>query len=107
MVEREIRPYRPGITPIGASNRPLTYELGAELRRDLEAALDGLELAPIPAIATGDVTRRPQLRFGTVLTGDQFIRSEEHTSELQSLKRISYHASCFQIKKKIYTTRTK
>ncbi len=76
MVERQIRPYRPGLTPIGASNRPLTYELDARLRGSLEAALDGLELAPIPAIATGDVTRRPQLRFGTVLTGDQFINCE-------------------------------
>ncbi len=72
----EIRPYRPGVTPIGDSQRPLTYELDAELRENLERALDGIELAPIPAIATGDVTRRPQLRFGTVITGDQFINCE-------------------------------
>jgi adenosylhomocysteine nucleosidase len=76
MVDREIRPYRPGVTPIGDSHRPLAYELGAELRQNLERALDGIELAPIPAIATGDVTRRPQLRFGTVITGDQFINCE-------------------------------
>lgn len=76
VVEQEIRPYRPGVTPIGDSHRPLTYELDPALRRNLEQALDGLELSPIPAIATGDVTRRPQLRFGTVLTGDQFINCE-------------------------------
>ena len=50
--------------------------LDAGLRENLERALDGIELAPIPAIATGDVTRRPQLRFGTVITGDQFINCE-------------------------------
>lgn len=82
VVEQAIRPYRPGATPIGGSNRPLTYELGAQLRRDLEAALDGIELAAIPALATGDVARRPQLRFGTVLTGDQFINCEATRSRL-------------------------
>lgn len=76
VIDQAIRPYRPGVTPIGESHRPLTYELGAELRENLERALDGIELAPIPAIATGDVTRRPQLRFGTVITGDQFINCE-------------------------------
>jgi len=76
VVEGDIRPYRPGVTPIGESHHPVTYELEAELRRNLEQAMDGLELAPIPAIATGDVTRRPCLRFGTVLTGDQFINCE-------------------------------
>lgn len=76
IIDGEVRPYRPGVTPIGESHRPLTYELDPVLRRNLEAALEGLDLAPIPAIATGDVTRRPQLRFGTVLTGDQFINCE-------------------------------
>ncbi|MGE3741494.1 MAG: 5'-methylthioadenosine/adenosylhomocysteine nucleosidase [Geminicoccaceae bacterium] len=76
VIDQEIRPYRPGITPIGESEHPLAYELDAELRRNLELALDGLDLSPIAAIATGDVTRRPQLRFGTVLTGDQFINCE-------------------------------
>src|SRR3546814_5669741 len=34
-------------------------------------------------------------------------RSEEHTSELQSLMRISYAVFCFKKKKKNNTTRTK
>src|SRR3546814_7319029 len=37
--------------------------------------------------------------------GDQFFdRSEEHTSELQSLMRISYAVFCLKKKKCIYTT---
>ncbi len=75
-IDSAIRPYRPGETPIGERLRPLAYELAPGLRENLEQALEGLDLAPIPAIATGDVTRRPQLRFGTVLTGDQFINCE-------------------------------
>lgn len=83
-IDEEIRPYRPGIAPIGESSRPLTYELDPALRQNLEQALEGLDLAPIPAIASGDVTRRPQLRFGTVLTGDQFINCEATRGRLFS-----------------------
>src|SRR3546814_1250340 len=35
------------------------------------------------------------------------LRSEEHTSELQSLMRISYAVFCLKTKKKQYTTNTK
>lgn len=76
IVAETIQPYRPGITPIGTSDHPLYYNLDAELRRTLARAVEGLELPPIPAAATGDAARRPQLRFGTVLTGDQFINCE-------------------------------
>src|SRR3546814_4380123 len=34
------------------------------------------------------------------------LRSEEHTSELQSLMRISYAVFCLKKKKKIFTTTT-
>src|SRR3546814_4293210 len=38
-----------------------------------------------------------------VLASKGFRRSEEHTSELQSLMRISYAVFCLKKKKKIYT----
>lgn len=76
IVAEAIQPYRPGITPIGTSDHPLYYNLDPELRGTLARAVEGLELPPIPAAATGDAARRPQLRFGTVLTGDQFINCE-------------------------------
>src|SRR3546814_7950214 len=48
-----------------------------------------------------DVPRgqRRRDRFGERLAGDALIRSEEHTSELQSLMRISYAVFCLKQKK--------
>src|SRR3546814_1923529 len=37
------------------------------------------------------------------LVSDEIVRSEEHTSELQSLMRNSYAVFCLQQKKKYYT----
>src|SRR3546814_1361625 len=39
-------------------------------------------------------------RNGEILFAGQFVRSEEHTSELQSLMRISYAVFCLKKKKK-------
>src|SRR3546814_2391714 len=39
-------------------------------------------------------------RLGVVVVGLQPVRSEEHTSELQSLMRISYAVFCLKKKKK-------
>src|SRR3546814_7377853 len=39
-----------------------------------------------------------QLRFKTALTRGEHFRSEEHTSELQSLMRISYAVFCLKKK---------
>src|SRR3546814_8748315 len=50
----------------------------------------------------GDEFHRVLIRFGFMETPD---RSEEHTSELQSLMRISYAVFCLQNKKK-HITRT-
>src|SRR3546814_1149193 len=46
------------------------------------------------------VSRR-SMRFGAVLEAYGIVRSEEHTSELQSLMRISYAVFCLKKKKKI------
>src|SRR3546814_3307257 len=43
-----------------------------------------------------------QHAFMNCLRGGQVLRSEEHTSELQSLMRISYAVFCLQKKKPIY-----
>src|SRR3546814_8199860 len=48
---------------------------------------------------------RVGLVFAIVEIIDRIIRSEEHTSELQSLMRISYAVFCLKIKKQ-YTTPT-
>src|SRR3546814_5454628 len=53
-------------------------------------------------IASVDLSKRPFTLTGD--TGAQYTRSEEHTSELQSLMRISYAVFC--LKKKKYNTNT-
>src|SRR3546814_4560152 len=52
----------------------------------------------------GRDARRTRMNFGTDMMGDEPddafpIRSEEHTSELQSLMRISYAVSCLKKKR--------
>src|SRR3546814_1262312 len=63
--------------------------------------------ARLGAAGTGDPVRhqtavrgRPQAAQGTAHRVGTAVRSEEHTSELQSLMRISYAVFC--LKKKIY-----
>src|SRR3546814_7150867 len=48
-----------------------------------------------------ELTQRAVLQFPT---GFPMLRSEEHTSELQSLMRISYAVFCLKKKNKNYTT---
>src|SRR3546814_4657652 len=76
--------------------------LGAALGDDLVAPIDTAAplhwatlppLAESPALPEGAV---PLERFG----------SEEHTSELQSLMRISYAVFCLKKKRKIHITHT-
>src|SRR3546814_4310991 len=66
------------------------FEVGVDLDVDQAAAfLDpGLFLRLVPELLRGQVLAPAQHRF----------RSEEHTSELQSLMRISYAVSCLRKK---------
>src|SRR3546814_4688753 len=56
------------------------------------------------------LTKLRQMRAGQALaanwTHEQMLRSEEHTSELQSLMRISYAVFCLKKKKNKYTNNT-
>src|SRR3546814_7890230 len=47
--------------------------------------------------------RRSRKRGSAMPAGTLYVRSEEHTSELQSLMRISYAVFCLKKKKKITT----
>src|SRR3546814_10719858 len=65
--------------------------LADELEEDVVVALEG----------DPDVHVRAQRRDAVV--GHEALRSEEHTSELQSLMRISYAVFCLKKKTKKYT----
>src|SRR3546814_5152985 len=80
----------------------ITYNWPEALELVLQALAAQVEL-PCEVIVTDDgsqsATRELLLRLA------RYYRSEEHTSELQSLMRISYAVFC--LKKKNKTTRTK
>src|SRR3546814_8104945 len=75
----------------GAGSR----QLAARCHAAAEKPSDRCRHRPCGAHAGGDRRRRPGL------PGAAALRSEEHTSELQSLMRISYAVFCLKKKKKI------
>src|SRR3546814_6596832 len=76
--------------PKRPQDKVLLSELDTEFLKDLKTEFD----------QNGDASKR-HLVPGT----DHDLRSEEHTSELQSLMRISYAVFCLKKKNKlIYTT---
>lgn len=76
VVGGEIRPYRPGVPPVGESREPLSYRLDPSITRILRQRLEGLALPALPPKVVGAAGRRPAVRFGTILSGDQFINCE-------------------------------
>src|SRR3546814_2304998 len=58
-----------------------------------------------PATAGHNYTLVPHLHRLVILSGAASTRSEEHTSELQSLMRISYAVFCLKKKKSHSTTK--
>src|SRR3546814_9714870 len=65
---------------------------------------DAIEVGGVPQLRRLVLQRRDQMRMG-VTERVHRNRSEEHTSELQSLMRISYAVFCLKKKKKIYRTK--
>src|SRR3546814_7546648 len=82
---------------------PVHYR-GALRRYDRLLAGGRLRLVvrPVPGASSGPEVHIVELVRPPVLPGARHARSEEHTSELQSLMRISYAVFCLK-KKKIRT----
>src|SRR3546814_9522525 len=68
--------------------------------KGLETAL--LETPPTPGLEAAIVARTAEL---IAMRERQIVRSEEHTSELQSLMRISYAVFCLKKKKQCQKTK--
>src|SRR3546814_10317997 len=66
--------------------------------------LESLGLGTAPQLAGGAMEGK-EVRYG-VLGSTLFARSEEHTSELQSLMRISYAVFCLKKKKQLTITQS-
>src|SRR3546814_7246143 len=86
-------------------------KIGSHAMRLVLAAL--LTVSAIPVLAQDIPTEAPgapdpsRVVAGTYNVDSDHTRSEEHTSELQSLMRISYAVFCLKKKKNYQTTRKK
>src|SRR3546814_2006389 len=105
-VPSTVRPRLRSAALEGARNRP-TDSVGSRAGSAMRDAAAGTVRAGIDGNRAPDATfcraqaRRPAHRFRPAWQGARLTdRSEEHTSELQSLMRISYAVFCLKKKKK-------
>jgi adenosylhomocysteine nucleosidase len=82
IVAGRLKPYRPGDLPIGDRRAPLAFTASEALLQSAHTALKDLALPEMPSAATGGAARIPQMHFGTVVTGDQFVACEETRDRL-------------------------
>src|SRR3546814_4381730 len=105
---------RLGRTGLGAGAKPDQGRAAAETaREEIRAALTGAHMVFITAgmgggtgTGAGPVVAEVAKELGILTVGvvtKPFMRSEEHTSELQSLMRISYAVFCLKKKNKKMT----
>src|SRR3546814_10137216 len=80
------------ITPGGVARHTIEFE-GGLFKNGLGVHLNGQWNAPAHVLGSG-APGSSNVRFGSYT-----VRSERHTSELQSLMRLSYAAFCLQQKK--------
>src|SRR3546814_1491076 len=88
---------------------PPATSAGATALRAARTSLRGLKYAYAPA-SGGAVERAAPQALRTCVRNSftwAFRRSEEHTSELQSLMRISYAVFCLKKKKQTYNIKKK
>src|SRR3546814_21142249 len=106
----DVRVERAGEAAVAVENdqqvRVALAGAGEQLRRRIrradlgrQAGDDAFEARCIGTCGLGRGLRLAQLRRGDHLLGLGDLRSEEHTSELQSLMRISYAVFCLKKKK--------
>src|SRR3546814_1658197 len=102
--------------PISIDRERVARTLGFDgvCRNSLDAVSDrdfAIEFCAAAALVMTHVSRLSEElvlwinpRVGFIDLADRFCRSEEHTSELQSLMRISYAVFCLKKKNKANTT---
>src|SRR3546814_5737750 len=83
--------------------QPLNSAGFADLVRNVRTAMPDLEVVVDECICEGHKVVTSSTVMGTLATPLFGYRSEEHTSELQSLMRISYAVFCLKKKKTKYT----
>src|SRR3546814_10784307 len=76
------------------------------LKLNKEAPTTAMAPPPTPSVPTGAAQMLSNIRDEVLNDPSKASRSEEHTSELQSLMRISYAVFCLKKKKKHKTKQT-
>jgi len=71
MVAGHLKPFRPGLPPIGEARERPGFRLEPRLRRAIADAIAGLRLPPFDA--SSGVARPSRIRLGRILSGDQFV----------------------------------
>src|SRR3546814_8293262 len=109
--ERALRDIGREVMPLGRSGHARTVIDGREGREaieiiapDLRIVADEPERIPVGGLDQPFRPDRILVELIDVSTVEEVLRLEEHTSELQSLMRISYAVFC--LKKKTHSTKT-
>src|SRR3546814_9747099 len=79
-------------------------EAAATVQAQMEEAQAKLDAVEVEGVSGGGLIRiraSAKGRIKAIAIDDSLMRSEEHTSELQSLMRISYAVFCLKKKQKI------
>ena len=77
LTDQGIRNFRPGIAPLGEARDRITFDLSAELLMRIGGAVKDIVLSPLPPDLGVPTSRPPRIAFGPIVSGDQFINSEQ------------------------------
>lgn len=78
-----IRNFRPGIAPIGEARDRIAFDLSAELLMRIGGVVKDIRLPALPPDLGVTTTRPPRIAFGPIVSGDQFINSEQVRERLR------------------------
>jgi adenosylhomocysteine nucleosidase len=71
MVAGRLKPFRPGLAPIGEARERPAFRLDPRLRQAIAEAIADLRLPPFEA--SSGSARPSRIRLGRILSGDQFV----------------------------------
>ncbi len=83
LTNQGIRNFRPGIPPIGEARDRIAFDLSPELLMRIGRVVKDITLPPLPADLGIATHRPPRIAFGPIVSGDQFINSEQVRERLQ------------------------
>lgn len=78
-------PFHPGVPPFGPGRTDYGFDLPDDLVARMHQALDGFKLPALPVDLVGKDARPPQIKIGTIVSGDQFINDEAVRLRLQTM----------------------